>query len=748
MRIAFLNPWRNAAENQAFKSLEIAAARIGHELVHCINSDELEQTTPEFVLASASTQPKLTRFPTYGVIHEPRDRFLFRKAYFNNLLSYDGYLTISDTLQVFLKNLCYGTGRPAKLGYYYNTCQENSPDPHSLDRLKKGKITLTYFGTNWDKRRLRFFRLLSDLNDVEICGPQESWKDISRRSYGGVVPFDGRSVQDKYRENGIGLVLLSDRHLAEDIISNRIFEITSVGAIAICCRTPWIEKAFGDTVYYFDQQGTATQLIDQVSKILKQIKSEPLEAYTRAQQAQRIFVERFSAEKLIQNAIDYHQEMKRENRQQIQLDTSQDSRNPPLISVIVRCGGRPIEIIRRAICSIVNQTFGHFQVIIVRYKPLDLGPLLSEFEAHLHSIVCVDCFGGNRSNTLWSGLRHVKGKYFSILDDDDELTPEHFGWLFRCPEFRFGDNCFIYTGSIRVGIEPTQTPEGNLERRQLHTFGISECKSFFEQSSFFAPNSFVASSSLLSERLLADPELTTAEDSYLILSLLAKCEPRFNFRATAIQYESPENSNFARDPNRAIDGLNIQLRLLSHSGRALNWVDIHEPLRRQNETVIFPKIYAVEEQEDVIIYHCRDFPLSHVPRQLMRVVPFSFEAATMGFSEQSCLVDAKRGAMRISPPRAPWAYTAQFKLVPSESSGIPYLVEIDCTIVKGTLGFGVLNKKENDFVYRIAVPTSPRRAIVHLPIDSFSTVGRCVIHNWEAGGEAEARINTVTLLSE
>ena len=90
MKIAFLNPWRNASENQAFRSLEIAAARIGHELVTCTNSDDLEQASPEFVLAVASIQPKLTRFPTYGVIHEPRDRFLGNKEYFRNLLTYDG----------------------------------------------------------------------------------------------------------------------------------------------------------------------------------------------------------------------------------------------------------------------------------------------------------------------------------------------------------------------------------------------------------------------------------------------------------------------------------------------------------------------------------------------------------------------------------------------------------------------------------------------------------------------------------
>ena len=57
MRVGYLNPWKHAAENQAFRSLQEAAARIGHELIHCADSDEIELLQPDFVLATASTQP-------------------------------------------------------------------------------------------------------------------------------------------------------------------------------------------------------------------------------------------------------------------------------------------------------------------------------------------------------------------------------------------------------------------------------------------------------------------------------------------------------------------------------------------------------------------------------------------------------------------------------------------------------------------------------------------------------------------
>jgi hypothetical protein len=70
MKIAFLNPWRNAAENQAFASLRIAANRVNHEMIHCTNSTEIDQCAPDFVLVSASTQAKLNDYPHYGIIRE------------------------------------------------------------------------------------------------------------------------------------------------------------------------------------------------------------------------------------------------------------------------------------------------------------------------------------------------------------------------------------------------------------------------------------------------------------------------------------------------------------------------------------------------------------------------------------------------------------------------------------------------------------------------------------------------------
>jgi len=258
MKIGFLNPWQDAAENQCFQSLAIAAARIGHELVHCANSMEVAAHAPSFVLACSSIQPKLNDTPHYAVIHAHRDLYLTERSHYDNILTCDGYLTISDSLARFIRDLTFGAGRPQEAGFYFITCQRLDIRTDLPTLIASSRLKITYCGTNWDTDRAVLVALLSRHEGVEVFGPEHSWTGLDRKAYGGRLPFDGVSVQKKYAENGIGLCLLSDEHYRDDIISNRVFEVASVGAIAICPDIPWLRRNFGDYLYYIDQSFPTT----------------------------------------------------------------------------------------------------------------------------------------------------------------------------------------------------------------------------------------------------------------------------------------------------------------------------------------------------------------------------------------------------------------------------------------------------------------------------------------------------------
>ena len=251
-RIGYLNPWKNAAESQAYHSMARAAIKAVHSLIHVSTTAEINAANLDFVIATSSTQPKATDVPTFGSIHEPRERFWQSSDYFDNLLSYDGYLTISDRLERFLRSLMAGYGRAAVIGRYYNTPQQ-SEFRSALDRIVTlGQLGLCYFGTNWDRRGRPMFRELAQRDYMRIYGPTASWAYLKGRAYKGSPPFDGSSVQLEYAAFGAGLVALSQEHLLDDVISNRIFEIASVGAVAICPDMPWIRKNFGDSVFYYE----------------------------------------------------------------------------------------------------------------------------------------------------------------------------------------------------------------------------------------------------------------------------------------------------------------------------------------------------------------------------------------------------------------------------------------------------------------------------------------------------------------
>jgi hypothetical protein len=586
MKIAYLNPYRQAAENQAFKSLEDAAQKIGSTLIHCINSEEILAAQPDFVLATASTQPKLTGIPTYGVIHEPRDRFLRFPEYFRNLLSYDGYLTISESIHTYLRNILAGMKRDTSIGFYYNSCQTNQLHSEGVSKaLTSGHAKLTYFGTNWDKRRYSFFKKLAKLKDVEIYGPERAWRHIDRGTYKGPLPYDGLGPQKKYAENALGLVLLSDEHLADDVISNRIFEITSVGAIAICPRMPWIEKHYGDSVYYFKQSASDSKIVNELEQVIQQIKSQPQDAVRRARQAYDIFNQTFSAEQLLKNACAYHKEC-----------VSRRASQPTSVSVIVRCGGRSLEILGRALESIAQQSAAAFSVLLVRYTELDLSPILRKYKGRFSEIRVLDSFGGNRSATLWLGLKNVSGEYFAILDDDDEWMPNHIEHLLP-PEGVPRKPYFGYTGSIRVQRTGSTTAQGNVEIRRISSYGDCRTASFLEAVEFFSSNCFLASTDLLDRYILEPPNIETAEDSLLILELLSKCEPRFNYRATAIHHESADAPDFSNHPGRGRDLLEVMARVAGKIPSRSVVRDISPALAVKNAEFFGANIRAIQKSK-------------------------------------------------------------------------------------------------------------------------------------------------------
>jgi phosphoglycerol transferase len=742
VRIAFLNPWSAAAENQAFVSLRVAAARIGHEMVQCANSSDIEDSRADFVLASASTQPKLNDVPHYGVIHEPRDRFLNNPTYFRNLLTYDGYLTISDTLERFLRNVTYGTGHPRPVGFYYNTCQRQdvAADLPSFLNAETGDRRLTgvarealkiaYFGTNWDKRRQGFFRLLSECEGVQIFGPEHSWAHICRNGYGGSIPFDGVGVQAKYAACGIGLCMLSDQHYRDNIVSNRIFEITSVGAIALCCDIPWIRRYFGDSVYYFDQNLGDRALKREILKLRDVIYRNPAAAIEKAQRARQIFEDSFAAEVMVGNAVKYHETIQ-SGRQHLLVE--RERAYSPFVSVVMRCGSRSPAFVERAVESISRQTLGHFEVVLVRHKDIDLSPVVSRTFSRIRSFKVVDCPGGNRSASLWAGLQNLGGEYFAVLDDDDWWFSDHLERLFDPPPEKRLERFFAYSGSIADHGSPSLIEGGAYERRAMHCFGIESLASWSAASSAFASCCFVASTDLLHSGLLMSPDMETAEDSYLILSLLAQAEPKFAYCVTNVfDRSAPQQSCFDEHPKRYEDELTLQLRLFGRH---------RPPFLRKDAWESLSEFWANSPSPV-----CQDGDALSLEN--WEQVGAGYEPKRSKVVHGSHLLDPSVGAAVIRPPVKPWAYGAELFLNRPSRDALEYILIAEIKVLNGLIGVGLLNVGEQDFLFRKSLGASAETQTVRIPISNISQTGRFVVQTWETACQSEVQLLSLRLFAE
>jgi hypothetical protein len=414
MRIAYHNPWANASENQAYMSMAEAARRIGIDLVACMDEIEIEACQPDFVLTVASSVPKITDFPTYLTVHEPKALFLEQPVRMRNMLSFDGYLTISDSLVRFIKDVCAGTGRIEDPGFCYLTPQITDLRCDWTHQALADRLRVIYFGTNWNRRMPVLFRALDSMGILRIRGPEASWAMDGYASYDGPAEFDGIGPQRAYAEAGIGLALMDERWLREDVISNRIFEISSVAAVSICPDMSWTRKWFGESVLYFDASRPMREVAEQIKAHYLFCKANPATAAAMGEAARQVFEAHFSAEKLIANAVAYHQHKTTQRERHLAAMAT-----APRISVVVRCGGRELNVLQRAIDSIRRQSFGTFTVILAKYRDIDVSAITANPGGAIAAFESFLIEGGGRAQMLWAGLQRIATPYFAVLDDDD-----------------------------------------------------------------------------------------------------------------------------------------------------------------------------------------------------------------------------------------------------------------------------------------------------------------------------------------
>lgn len=176
-----------------------------------------------------------------------------------------------------------------------------------------------YSGINWNKlsgrkgRNHEFFELLDGSDMLNIYGPKKishvtPWKGFE--SYRGEIPFDGKSILHRSRESGVSLVLSSEQHLSEGMISSRFFEGLAAGNAIISDDHPFVKKHLGKHGYYLNLDRGDEYASNQFLEFMIELRQDSKILHSRQEFSQELFLEKFNLTHQLRKVLSFKSETK------------------------------------------------------------------------------------------------------------------------------------------------------------------------------------------------------------------------------------------------------------------------------------------------------------------------------------------------------------------------------------------------------------------------------------------------------
>lgn len=564
MKIALLDGFPNlpnSAEAEFIRRFEIACGNLGYvEAKEASCSKEIYEFEPDLVLASHESLRKLTRFPTIGMMWSPLSFFEDNDYRITSIKSYDGYIAANQNIANFCRDIQFGTPNKKPIGDEYFL-----PTTYKTEFVAVRDVeepSLIYMGVHWDGGRHRkVFDLLAEKDFVTFYGPARSWDRHSNR-YGGMIPFDGRSVQSTLNKHGIALCFHKREHRIENTPSMRIFEALSVGAIPICDEIEFAQTHLADIALFVDTTRSPERIVAQIEEHVTWVRKNREEATRRALKGKAWFDKHWSLEAKIENCIipAYKEVLVAGRFPQSARAAEKPSKKKtakPVCEIVVRAGGRPVETLSRAIDSIIAASTPEYPlgVILVDYKGRkDIRRYIEDVVAKSIAAKYVRCEDtGCRSTSMWAGMKAVTAPYTAHLDDDDTVYPNHYAQLIDILE-GLPSTPMAYSGCVRK--EDSQglyfkSPnfDGPLNReieedRELCFFSPFDLSRLTHFDNYITSNSWVARTSILQSNIGDDPRLEVAEDIFILFLLAQHGQPQFSYSPTSVwHWKSSDSSN-------------------------------------------------------------------------------------------------------------------------------------------------------------------------------------------------------------
>lgn len=562
-KIALLIPQDEPKNEFDFFSFYTVAIKNKIEIKLFEKSEEIDAFAPDCVLAFSPMDAKLTRYPTYGLLNRDIQHYFELPRFTRNLLTYDGYLTISAHNKELLSDLLFGSRKlNSEIAFFDFT-------------------PLSYKSTYVQNENAQ--QLLVINNTPEQLNGSKLLKKIQTPLLEAILPHTPNNPQATTPNTLAYFTTAAQDYKAAlflsindtDMIPNKLLSLIAQGFPVICIHSPILEHYFGNNLYYIDPKLNTDEAADQVNMHLTTITQNKNKVLLKTHRAKEIFDATFSMEKLFDNLKSLHQQTILNKG--YQLESLKQLKTEPSVSYIIRTGGKHRDYLERALDSLLKQSYQKIQVIFVIHAAFDYLPDLLKTYKKLNPKV-VECFKSIRSDAICAGIAAVTTDYFGLLDDDDELHANHVFSLIKTLQYHDrrdlrGAIKMAYSGSIVVHDSQAVTERSEYmdsryqsrdEKRVTEHFRFFRQSEMSKHSWYMMSNSWLASRELIDDEILTPPGIDTCEDLYFELQFAQRTHFAFSVEMTAIHhYHSRGNSTFVDSHRHLSDTQRIALRNFS-----------------------------------------------------------------------------------------------------------------------------------------------------------------------------------------
>lgn len=561
-KIVLIAP-KNAFPQSHIQRIQTLLSKKQVESYFVTESNDIIAHSPDCVIVLSPEIPKLTHFPTYGLMQQPMSIYLELPRYLRNILTYDGYLTICDKTQQSLEDLIFGARKlNTKVARFDFTESSNLSPIANFE-------SIFYFEPNVAKSP--YSNALENIQETIPTFKMGTYRwGINRKVS---VLKNSEAVLDHYRTAGVGLNLhLSDGE--NQVISQQLLDIIASGAATIAPYSKFLEKVFGETLWFISPDLDSKAIGNAVKKQLALIQKNPRLAQEKAKKALEIYNEKFAFDTIFKNLEGFHSECLIKKG----FTPQKDEKQLPSVTYIIRTGGNNRENLERALNSLINQNYPNIKALFITHASFSY---MNEIIANYPSlqIKAIHSEKSIRSKAICLGMAAVDTELFGLLDDDDEIHPNHVRSLVSTLEYNNnldwrGPIKLAYSGSIIINPNGAYEIEDEFldlnlahhsHKRIIEHFRFYKTYKMSHHQWFMMSNSWLAHRSILDEELLTDPGIHTCEDLYFEIQFAQRTHFAFSVEATAYHHFHSHNSTIVDSESHIPDTTRIALRNFSRS---------------------------------------------------------------------------------------------------------------------------------------------------------------------------------------